>query len=153
MLDRATVIKAPAKTAMVVIGNPAIADVSVQKNGVLVLTGKAFGETNLLAIDDQGQLVSESWLRVQGSNRNMIVYRAGEPRPIPARRIASRPSRSAIPTSISPRRAPRPRPATASPTRRRGRSADRGRRGNPGFIINRKLLRLRRNGRLAEASS
>ncbi len=79
MLDRATVIKAPAKTAMVVIGNPAIADVSVQKNGVLVLTGKAFGETNLLAIDEQGQLVSESWLRVQGSNRNIVVYRAGEP--------------------------------------------------------------------------
>ncbi len=79
MLDRATVIKAPAKTVMVVIGNPAIADVSVQKNGVLVLTGKAFGETNLLAIDEQGQLVSESWLRVQASNRNMVVYRGGEP--------------------------------------------------------------------------
>ncbi len=31
MLDRATVIKAPAKTVMVVIGNPAIADVSVQR--------------------------------------------------------------------------------------------------------------------------
>jgi len=79
MLDRATVIKAPAKTAMVVIGNPAIADVSVQKNGVLVLTGKAHGETNLLALDDQGQLVSESWLRVQSSNRNMVVYRGAEP--------------------------------------------------------------------------
>ena len=79
MLDRATVIKAPAKTAMVVIGNPAIADVSVQKNGVLVLTGKAHGETNLLALDDQGQLVSESWLRVQASNRNMVVIRGGEP--------------------------------------------------------------------------
>jgi len=79
VLDRATVIKAPGKTVMVVIGNPAIADVSVQKNGVLVLTGKSYGETNLLAIDDQGQLVSESWLRVQGSNRNLVVYRGAEP--------------------------------------------------------------------------
>jgi hypothetical protein len=79
MLDRATVIKAPAKTVMVVIGNPAIADVAVQKNGVLVLTGKAAGETNLLALDQEGQLVSESWLRVQASNRNLVVYRGAEP--------------------------------------------------------------------------
>jgi hypothetical protein len=78
MLDRATVIKAPAKTAMVVIGNPMIADVSVQKNGVLVLTGKSYGETNLLALDDEGKLVSESWIRVQGSNRNLVVYRGSE---------------------------------------------------------------------------
>jgi hypothetical protein len=79
MLDRATVIKAPARTTMVVIGNPAIADVSVQRNGVLVLTGKAFGETNLLALDDDGNLVSETWLRVQASNRNVVVFRGAEP--------------------------------------------------------------------------
>ncbi|MGL4637620.1 MAG: pilus assembly protein N-terminal domain-containing protein [Beijerinckiaceae bacterium] len=79
MLDRATVIRAPEKTSMVVIGNPAIADVAVQKNGVMVLTGKSYGETNLLALDDQGKLVSESWLRVQALNRNsVVVYRAGE---------------------------------------------------------------------------
>jgi Pilus formation protein N terminal region len=78
MLDRATVIKAPAKTAMVVIGNPAIADVSVQRNGVLVLTGKTFGETNMLALDDEGKLISESWLRVQDNTRNLVVYRGAE---------------------------------------------------------------------------
>ncbi len=80
MLDRATIIRAPEKTSMVVIGNPAIADVAVQKNGIMVLTGKSYGETNLLALDDQGKLVSESWLRVQALNRNsVVVYRAGEP--------------------------------------------------------------------------
>ena len=78
MLDRATVIKAPAKTVMVVIGNPAIADVAVQRNGVLVLTGKTFGETNMLALDDEGKLISESWLRVQDNNRNLVVYRGAE---------------------------------------------------------------------------
>jgi Flp pilus assembly secretin CpaC len=80
-LDRATVIKAPAHTAMVVIGNPGIADVSVQKNGVLVLTGKSFGETNMIALNDKGEMVSESWLRVRPSQRNaqVTVFRAGEP--------------------------------------------------------------------------
>jgi Flp pilus assembly secretin CpaC len=78
-LDRATVIRAPAKTTTMVVGNPAIADVSVQKNGVIVLTAKSYGETNLLALDSEGQLVSETWLKVQASVRgNMIVTRGVE---------------------------------------------------------------------------
>jgi Pilus formation protein N terminal region len=76
MLDRATIIRPPAKTSMVVIGNPAIADVSVQKNGVMVLTGKSYGETNMIALDDQGQLISESWIKVGAPGRsNMVVVR------------------------------------------------------------------------------
>jgi hypothetical protein len=79
MLDRATVVRAPEKTAMVVIGNPLIADVSVQKNGVMVLTGKGFGETNMLALDDQGKLLSETWLKVQRLDRNnLVIFRGGE---------------------------------------------------------------------------
>jgi Flp pilus assembly secretin CpaC len=80
-LDRATVIKAPPNTAMVVIGNPGIADVSVQKNGVMVLTGKSFGETNMIALNDKGEMISESWLRVRPSQRgtSVTLFRAGEP--------------------------------------------------------------------------
>jgi hypothetical protein len=80
-VDRATVIKAPANTTMVVIGNPGIADVSVQKNGVMVLTGKSFGETNMIALNEKGEMVSESWLRVRPANRSshVTVFRAGEP--------------------------------------------------------------------------
>jgi hypothetical protein len=80
-LDRATVIKAPAGTAMVVIGNPGIADVAVQKNGVMVLTGKSFGETNMIALNDKGEMISENWLRVRPANRNshITVFRGGEP--------------------------------------------------------------------------
>jgi Pilus formation protein N terminal region len=78
-LDRATVIRAPEKTSMVVVGNPSIADVTVQKNGVMVLTGKNFGETNLLALDDEGKLISESWLRVEAMSRNRVtVYRGAD---------------------------------------------------------------------------
>jgi Flp pilus assembly secretin CpaC len=80
-VDRATVLKAPANTAMVVIGNPGIADVSVQKNGVMVLTGKSFGETNMIALNDKGEMLSESWLRVRPANRGtqVTVFRGMEP--------------------------------------------------------------------------
>jgi Flp pilus assembly secretin CpaC len=76
-LDRATVIRAPAKTTTMVVGNPAIADVSVQKNGVIVLTAKSYGETNLLALDADGQLVSESWLKVHALARDNLVITRG----------------------------------------------------------------------------
>jgi Pilus formation protein N terminal region len=76
-LDRATVIRAPAGTTMVVVGNPSIADVSIQKNGVMVLTAKSYGETNLLALDGEGKLVSESWLNVQRPNRNTVLVVRG----------------------------------------------------------------------------
>jgi Flp pilus assembly secretin CpaC len=80
-LDRATVIKAPANTSMVVIGNPGIADVSVQKNGVMVLTGKSFGETNMIALNEKGEMISESWLRVRPNQRTsqITVYRGSDP--------------------------------------------------------------------------
>jgi Pilus formation protein N terminal region len=79
LLDNATVIKVPERTATLVIGNPMIADVSMQRNGIMVLTGKAFGETNLLALDESGGLVSETKLRVQRSPRNqVVVFRGSE---------------------------------------------------------------------------
>jgi Flp pilus assembly secretin CpaC len=77
LLDNATVIKLPEKTSTLVVGNPMIADVAMQKNGIMVLTGKAYGETNLLALDDKGQLVSETRLRVQRAGRGTVVVVRG----------------------------------------------------------------------------
>jgi Flp pilus assembly secretin CpaC len=77
MLDNATIIKVPEKTATLVVGNPMIADVAMQKNGIMVLTGKAYGETNLLALDEGGALVSETRLRVQRAQRNTVVVVRG----------------------------------------------------------------------------
>jgi Flp pilus assembly secretin CpaC len=76
-IDRATVIRAPARTTTVVVGNPGIADVTVQKNGVIVLTAKSYGETNLLALDSEGNMVSESWLKVQAASRNNLIVTRG----------------------------------------------------------------------------
>jgi Flp pilus assembly secretin CpaC len=67
LLDNATVIKVPQNTATLVVG-------------IMVLTGKAYGETNMLALDDKGQLVSETRLRVQRPARGtVVVVRGAEP--------------------------------------------------------------------------
>lgn len=59
-VDRAKVAKLPPGTTTLVIGNPAIADVTMLKaNSVMVITGKGYGETNLIALDAQGEILDE----------------------------------------------------------------------------------------------
>jgi len=56
-----------------VIGNPLIADVSVQPGGLLVVTGKGFGTTNLIALDRSGAVLTERSIQVLGP-QDQIVY-------------------------------------------------------------------------------
>jgi Pilus formation protein N terminal region len=75
-IDQAKVIKAPPGTATLVIGNPLIADVSMLKGGVgMVVTGKGYGQTNLLAIDAEGTVLGEKQLRVEPGNTVLVVQR------------------------------------------------------------------------------
>src|ERR1051325_11022033 len=60
MIDHAKVVKLPERTQTVIVGNPIIADVTVQRNGIMVVTGKSYGVTNLIALDGAGTLLSES---------------------------------------------------------------------------------------------
>jgi hypothetical protein len=77
VLDRAQVLKLPPKAQTVIIGNPMIADVLVQKNGSMVVTGKSFGMTNLIAQDAAGAVIGESILRVEAPSDGLIVVQRG----------------------------------------------------------------------------
>jgi Pilus formation protein N terminal region len=48
ILDQASILKLPEKVATIVIGNPSVADGSLQSGGLLVVTGKGYGTTNAL---------------------------------------------------------------------------------------------------------
>ncbi len=77
MIDHAKIVRLPEKAQTVIVGNPSIADVTVQKNGVLVVTGKSFGATNLLALDTTGNMIAESMIRVQASPDATITVQRG----------------------------------------------------------------------------
>ncbi|MBE7198823.1 MAG: pilus assembly protein N-terminal domain-containing protein [Parafilimonas terrae] len=77
LVDNAKVIRLPEKTSTVIVGNPIIADVTLQKNGVLVLTGKSFGSTNLIALDNAGSMVAETMIRVEASRDSTITVQRG----------------------------------------------------------------------------
>jgi hypothetical protein len=65
-LDQATLMKLPDKVATIVVGNPMIADVAVQSGGLVVVTGKGFGSTNLIVLDRAGAVLLERDIVVSG---------------------------------------------------------------------------------------
>lgn len=78
-LDQSRVLKLPEGTATLVVGNPLIADISVQAGGVLVLTGKGYGVTNLIALNRSGTLLMEHPVQVLGPRDSVVsVYRGIE---------------------------------------------------------------------------
>jgi Flp pilus assembly secretin CpaC len=77
IVDHAKVIRLPERTQTVVVGNPMIADITVQKNGVLVVTGKAYGVTNLIALDGGDTMLAESLISVRAQSESVITVQRG----------------------------------------------------------------------------
>lgn len=75
MLDQARITKIPEHTTTIVVGNPLIADVSVQAGGTMVVTGKGYGVTNLVALDRAGKVLAEEVVRVRSPADAVVVYR------------------------------------------------------------------------------
>lgn len=76
-IDHAKIVRLPEKVQTVVIGNPIVADVTVQRNGILVVTGKSYGSTNLIALDNSGNMLVETSIRVQSSTDTMLTVHRG----------------------------------------------------------------------------
>ena len=79
-LDQAQVLQLPDQVATIVIGNPLIADATLQSGGVLVVTGKGYGATNLLALDRAGRILMSKTVQVLGAGTEdiVVVYKGVE---------------------------------------------------------------------------
>jgi hypothetical protein len=75
--DRAKIIKLPENTKTVIVGNPIVADVTLGKDGLVVLTGKSFGTTNLITLDGAGKVLNESTIEVRQASENLVVMQRG----------------------------------------------------------------------------
>ena len=78
ILDQARLVKLPDRVATIVIGNPVIADAAVQSGGWMVITGKGYGMTNIIALDRSGAVLLEKTVEVQGPQDVVVVYRGVE---------------------------------------------------------------------------
>jgi hypothetical protein len=77
-VDQAHLLKLPAHVNTIIIGNPLIADATLQSGGILVVTGKGYGATNLLALDSNGRVILRKTVRVLGATgRDLVVVYKG----------------------------------------------------------------------------
>jgi Pilus formation protein N terminal region len=71
-IDQAKLIRLPERAATIVVGNPLIADITLQPGGVIIVTGKSYGATNFVAMDRNGEVLVDRIIMV-GSPADPIV--------------------------------------------------------------------------------
>src|SRR5437016_14452943 len=78
-VDQAKLVKLPTRVSTIVVGNPLIADVTLQTGGILVVTGKGYGATNFIAMDRSGEVLVDRVIQVEGPTDQLVtVYRGVE---------------------------------------------------------------------------
>jgi len=78
-MNQAKIVKLSRPADTIVVGNPAIADASVQDASTIVLTGKGFGVTNLVVLDQDGTpIVDEQVTVVRQDASSVRIYRRAE---------------------------------------------------------------------------
>ncbi len=77
IVDQARVIKLPERVATIVVGNPLIADVTLQPGGMVVVTGKGYGSTNMIALDRTGAVLADRSIQVEGPNDKLVTVFRG----------------------------------------------------------------------------
>jgi hypothetical protein len=78
LLDRAQVIRLPERVSTLVIGNPSVADGTLQNGGLLVVTGKGYGSTNVIALDARGEILAEHTVTVGAPSDGLTVWRGAD---------------------------------------------------------------------------
>lgn len=76
--DQSQLLRLPRPVASVIIGNPSIADVSVQSGSLLVVTGKTFGVTNIIALDQDRNIIQDQRVVVtRDESRSVNLTKGG----------------------------------------------------------------------------
>jgi Flp pilus assembly secretin CpaC len=79
LMNEAKIVKLAQPADTIVVGNPDIADASVQDATTIILTGKGFGVTNLVILDETGTpIVDEQVFVSRQDARSVRIYRRSE---------------------------------------------------------------------------
>ncbi len=78
--DQSQLLRLPRPAAEVIIGNPSIADVALQGGNLLVVTGKTFGITNVIALDADRNVIQDQRVIVERDDRRVVTLMKGTQR-------------------------------------------------------------------------
>ena len=79
-VNMARVLRISAPAATVIVGNPGIADVTIQDPQTLILTGKSFGQTNLIVLDSLGEPIADTLIEVVQMQAGVTTVYQGQMR-------------------------------------------------------------------------
>jgi len=79
-VNMARILRISAPAATVIIGNPGIADVTIQDPQTLVLTGKSYGQTNLIVLDNAGSPIADTMVEVVQDQAGLVTVYMGNSR-------------------------------------------------------------------------
>lgn len=77
-VNMARVLRISAPAATVIVGNPGIADVTIQDPQTLILTGKSFGQTNLIVLDSFGEPIADTLVEVAQMQAGVMTVYQGQ---------------------------------------------------------------------------
>ncbi|MBA2126635.1 hypothetical protein DLM45_10440 [Hyphomicrobium methylovorum] len=78
--DQSQLLRLPRPATEVIVGNPSIADVALQGGNMLVVTGKTFGITNIIALDAQHNVIQDQRVMVERDDRKIVNLHKGSTR-------------------------------------------------------------------------
>lgn len=78
--DQSQILRLPRPVTELIIGNPSIADVNIQGADLLVITGKTFGVTNVIALDSDRNVIQDQRVVVQRDEQRMVNLHKGAAR-------------------------------------------------------------------------
>lgn len=77
--DQSKVVQLASPASTIVVGNPEIADITMQDGDTAFVTGKAFGTTNVIAMDSNGRQIASFRVSVTGTgDRTVTLMRGGQ---------------------------------------------------------------------------
>lgn len=79
-IHMARVLRLDSPASTVIVGNPGIADITIQDPQTLVLTGKSYGRTNLIALDSAGNPIADTAIVVRRGVANIVTVYFGSSR-------------------------------------------------------------------------
>lgn len=78
--DQSQLLRLPRPASEIIIGNPSIADVSLQGGNLLVVTGKTFGITNVIALDSDRNIIQDQRVIVERDEHRVVNLHKGATR-------------------------------------------------------------------------
>lgn len=79
-VNMARILRISSPAATVIVGNPGVADVTIQDPQTLILTGKSYGQTNLIVLDAQGNPIADTLLEVVQMTAGVVTVYQGQSR-------------------------------------------------------------------------